>query len=329
MDIDENELRDERLKTPFESRKPSRKKSRTAKRETVESKPRQPSHISANWVIVSLILNVALGAALYVMWNRQDEMTGQIEVMNKQIAGLASSTSLIADRLDEDQERMDSISSDVGVLRKRLGVTTTELRRARELAEQLREQQQQNVAQLTDQIREKADSVHLAELSQETEVKFEEVDQQIDTVKQDVSASRKEIEKTWQELKNLGLQLTEQGNLIATNATGVEELRKRGERDYLEFDARKKKKIKVGEVVIELRKADQKRQRVDLKLYYDDREVEKKKVYTNNPLTFYVGREKIKYEFVINEVRKDQMLGYISVPKGALADSVALNSNSD
>lgn len=325
MDIDRDELRNERLKTPFEQGKSTRRRSKASNDEPPEGGSRTVLMLA----VLSLILGGLLAVTAYTMWSQQQKMTRQMEVMNQQIAGLASSANLIADQLETDSERMDSITSDVGVLRTRLGVTTSELKSARALAERLKEEQDRNVAQLTDQIREKADTDKVAQLSEDTEVKFEEVDQQINSVQNDVNASRQEIEKTWQELKTLGLQLTEQGNLIATNSGGIDELRKRGERDYLEFDAWKKRKIKVGEIVVELRKADQKRQRVDMKLFYDDREVEKKKVYTNNPITFYVGRDKVKYEFVINEVRKDQMLGYISVPKGILSTSPSLTNSSD
>lgn len=82
--------------------------------------------------------------------------------------------------------------------------------------------------------------------------------------------------------------------------------------------------MSVAGITIELRKADRKKHRADLRLFYDDKRVEKKKVYTNTPLIFYVGRDKIQYELVINQVKKDQIAGYISVPKGKLPSSPEL-----
>jgi hypothetical protein len=69
---------------------------------------------------------------------------------------------------------------------------------------------------------------------------------------------------------------------------------------------------------VELRKADRKRARADFHLYYDDKKFERKKIYVNTPVNFFVGPEKVPYEFVINEVLKDRITGYISVPLGNL-----------
>ena len=122
----------------------------------------------------------------------------------------------------------------------------------------------------------------------------------------------------------MGLLLTEQGKLIATTGGALEELRQRGERDYLPFDARRRQKISVADIVIELRKADYKKHRADLRLFYDDKRVDRKEVYTNTPLTFYVGPDRVPYELVINQVIKDQITGYISAPLGKLTASQGL-----
>jgi len=71
----------------------------------------------------------------------------------------------------------------------------------------------------------------------------------------------------------------------------------------------------VAGISLELRKADVKKQYADFRLYIDDRVMEQKQVYVNRPVTFYAGRNRMLYEVVINEVRKDQMLGYVSTPK--------------
>jgi hypothetical protein len=127
----------------------------------------------------------------------------------------------------------------------------------------------------------------------------------------------------------MGLLLTEQGKLIATTGDALEELRMKGERDYLPFDARKKQKISVAAIVIELRKADYKKQRADLRLFYDDKRVDRKQVYTNTPLSFYVGADRVSYELVINQVSKDQIAGYISAPLGKLTTSQGLQRPTD
>ena len=131
-----------------------------------------------------------------------------------------------------------------------------------------------------------------------------------------MSKETKEIEKTWEELSSFGLHVTEQGSLVATNADALEELRLRGERDYLSFDGGKNQKIDVGGIVLQLRKANHKKHYADVRLFYDDKQFDRKKVYTNTPLVFYVGKEAIQYELVINEVSKNHITGYLSLPQG-------------
>jgi hypothetical protein len=46
--------------------------------------------------------------------------------------------------------------------------------------------------------------------------------------------------------------------------------------------------------------------------------MERKNVNVNTPVNFYVGTEKLRYELVINQVLKDQIKGYVSLPKGKL-----------
>ncbi len=131
-----------------------------------------------------------------------------------------------------------------------------------------------------------------------------------------MQASRQELEKTGEELSALELHVTEQGKLVATNADVLEELRRRGERDYLSFDGGKYQKIDVGGIVLQLRKANHKKHYADVRLFYDDKQFDRKKVYTNTPLVFYVGKDTIQYELVINEVSKNHIAGYISLPQG-------------
>jgi hypothetical protein len=318
MNVDHREIRKERLKTPYENTSRPRKGSG-------EGSSRENPWL-AIVAVSGLVLGLVLGYVLLNLRSAQAETNARLAMVTEQVANLAESTRMIADQLEADQEQMTSLSSDLSVLQKRVGVTASEIQRARAVAEQLRQQQEAHVESLTSQIRAKADTTNVSDLDERTDTRFAEVNEELTGVKEEVKESRDEIEKTWVELRTLGLQLTDQGNLIATNASGVEELRQRGERDYLEFNAFKKRRMKVGDVVLELRKADTKRKRADFKLYYDDREVERKRIYTNTPLLFYVGNEKVPYELVINDVRKDQILGYVSVPKGVISDSPTLTT---
>jgi hypothetical protein len=64
-----------------------------------------------------------------------------------------------------------------------------------------------------------------------------------------------------------------------------------------------------------LKKADQKKNRATFELTFDDKKVEKKEKTVNEPIQFYTSRARQPYEIVINEVKKDMIVGYLATPK--------------
>ena len=289
--------------------------------------PRRQSRVLPVISISALLLAFGL---TFFLFSQYEKDKARERGLNVQLAQLMKQIGLLEERLDKDGRRMGLVVTDLETVQKRVGVTQDEIRRSRAVAEEIRQEQQQDVQLLTRQLVRKADSQQVKDLGEEADTKFKKVDRQIAGVQQEVQVSRQELEKTWQELSVMGLRLTEQGKLIATSSEALEELRRRrGERDYLEFDARKKKKLRVADIIIELRKTDYKQHRADLRLFYDDRRVDRKQVYTNTPLIFYVGPDRIQYELVINEVNKDQITGYVSAPIGKLATSQGLQRSTN
>jgi len=277
--------------------------------------PRRQSRV--NWVNSISALLLAVGLTFFLF--------SQYEKYKTRERGLEIQRILLMKQIRLLEERFGLLVTDLETVQKRVGVTRDEIRKSRAVAEEIRQEQQQDVQLLTRQLVRKADFQQVKDLGAKADTKFQEVDKQITSVQREVRASRQELERTWRELSARGLRLTEQGELIATSSEALEELRRRrGERDYFEFDARKNKKLRVGDIFIELRKADYKQHRADLRLFYDDRRVDRKKVNTNTPLIFYVGPDRIQYELVINEVNKDQITGYVSAPIGKLATSQGL-----
>jgi hypothetical protein len=51
----------------------------------------------------------------------------------------------------------------------------------------------------------------------------------------------------------------------------------------------------------------------------DDQRVEKKDRTIHEPVQFYVSGARQPYEIVVNEVQKDRIVGYLSVPKALRA----------
>jgi hypothetical protein len=143
-------------------------------------------------------------------------------------------------------------------------------------------------------------------------------------VRTDLDSTRSDLKATREELANNKRDL---GTLIARNSSELAELRRRGERDYIEFDITRSKQYKrVGDVLIQLRKTDVKRQKYEVIINADDSSILKKDRTANEPIAFLVGRDRLRYEFVVNYVDKDRIRGYLSAPKDKLvaADGLSL-----
>ena len=120
---------------------------------------------------------------------------------------------------------------------------------------------------------------------------------------------------------------SEMGTLIARNHDEIDQLRKLGERDYLEFTVDRKKPARVGGVNLSLKRTSVKRHRFTLEMAVDDVQVEKKDRTINEPIFFYVNGSRKPYELVVNEVKSDQVKGYLSTPKGASGNRGAFGGN--
>jgi hypothetical protein len=71
----------------------------------------------------------------------------------------------------------------------------------------------------------------------------------------------------------------------------------------------------VGDVTIELKGTDPKKNQCNLAIVVDDRRTEKRARTINEPIFFYVHGSRRPMEIVINQVEKNKVAGYLSVPK--------------
>jgi len=138
----------------------------------------------------------------------------------------------------------------------------------------------------------------------------------VGTVKTDLGATKSQLEQTISTLKRATGELDSHSSLIATNATELKALRELGERNYAEFSINKNKQFtRVGDVSIELKKTDPKRNRFTIEITADDKTVEKKDRTVNEPIQFYTSKARQPYEIVVNSVKKDAIAGYLATPK--------------
>jgi len=206
-----------------------------------------------------------------------------------------------------------------------MGTTTQELEQANGLAEKLKTENTQTAARLRRELATKADSKAVNQWREESNTKLNEVQQdasnKIAGVSTDVHGVRTDLDATRDDLANSKKDINA---LIAHNSSELAELRRRGERDYTEFDIKKTKDFaKVADILVQLKKTDVKKQKFDVVLNADDSAILKKDRTANEPVTFLVGRDRLRYELVVNYVDKDRIKGYISTPKDKVLSAEA------
>ncbi len=170
--------------------------------------------------------------------------------------------------------------------------------------EAAQEKSRQQLSSDISQVRDAADS------------KITEVGTQVTAVKGDVASTKSQLEKTVADLRRATGEIDGHSVLIATNGKELAALQALGERNYVQFTIQKSKQAqKVADVSILLKKADPKKNRFTIELTADDKTVEKKDRVINEPLQFMTSKAKQPYELVVNDVKKDTIVGYLSIPK--------------
>jgi hypothetical protein len=146
--------------------------------------------------------------------------------------------------------------------------------------------------------------------------KIEGVSTEVSAVKSDLSSTKSELDKTIASLKSVSGDLGVQSGLIATNGKELQALKALGERNYFEFNLGKTKAPqKVGDIFLQLKKTDSKKNKYTVEITADDKRVEKKDKGVNEPVQFYTSKARQHYEIVVNEVKKDVIVGYLATPK--------------
>lgn len=155
---------------------------------------------------------------------------------------------------------------------------------------------------------------------QELEQRHQEVVNQLSELKADTGSKldqvSTDIQRTGTDLKHVMGDLGVMGGEVATNSKELATLKQLGERNYFEFNLSKAKVAqKFGDIRIVLKKADPKHNRYTMEVWADDKKVEKKDRTINEPVQLYVSGSRQPYEIVVNEVKKNQVVGYVAAPK--------------
>jgi hypothetical protein len=240
----------------------------------------------------------------------KDSLSAEIEKMNE-----TSSVSVQTSRrnIDAMQKQVAQYRAQAAALSGQAKEDAT--KHADELAaklERAQAEQAQKVSALS------TDVSQVKDVASATSTRVGEVTNEVGSLKTETATNKSAIEKTIADLKTARGDLGVQSGLIATNGKELLALKQLGERNYFEFKIAKVKKNvpqKVGDIQVVLEAADPKKNRYTIIIIADDKRVEKKDRTVNEPVQFLLSKAVQPYELVVNDVKKDLIVGYLSTPK--------------
>jgi hypothetical protein len=257
----------------------------------------QRSHTAALWVLF-VGLALALVGNVY-QFSRSarlsrnmvaNERSTQLEI--RKLADTAGTA------LQLDQQRFDELKDQLSAsAAATLRQARSDVRRSSsQLTQSLSQAHQDVVSQLSD-------------LKQETSAKIDDTSAKLNEVSGD-------LDKTGSDVRQVTGDLGVVSGRVATNAQQLAALRELGERNFIEFDLSKPNQPqKVGDIRLVLKKSDPKHNRYTLQVLADDKTVEKMDKTINEPVQLYVSGSQQPYEIVVNEVKKNEVVGYLATPK--------------
>jgi DNA repair exonuclease SbcCD ATPase subunit len=273
----------------------------TTTKEYVEPKP-------PTWLVAVAVaaLVVALGGLVWSLGlqNHLSDAETKLAAANQQNATL---TQKIEDTNERLKAQGAALAQSVGLTQKQLEDKSDELVTAQKVAQ--------------------AQTAKLARAEAATAQQVGAVQTDVSTVKTDVGGVKTDVASTQADLAATKSQLTRvmgdagvMSGLIATNHDELEELKHKGDRTYYEFTLQKGAAPQnVGTIKLQLKKVDVKRSKFTLGVSSDDKNIEKKDKNLDEPVQFYSGKTPLLFELVVNNISKNSVTGYLSVPKNAPA----------
>jgi uncharacterized protein (DUF2141 family) len=259
---------------------------------------------SSSWQLPAIIVLglVAIGG-LGFGWNASSKLDATQQAVTAQLKTTEQTVqqdmSSLKDRIAQDEKANTDLQGDLKVVTDKLKITQGQLKKARKEAAELNDAATQKISALDT-------SVHTELATKAGTDDVKNVDTKVTAVGADLNTTKEDLKMAKSEL----------GTLIARNHDEVDQLRRLGEREYIEFTiAGKNKPQKVGNVTVELKGVNAKKNQVNIAMVVEDKRFEKKNRALNEPIFFYLSGTHLPEEIVINKVGKDQISGYVSIPK--------------
>ncbi|HKV23528.1 MAG TPA: hypothetical protein VJN93_02955 [Candidatus Acidoferrum sp.] len=225
-------------------------------------------------------------------------------------ASLKQANEALSQRLAKEEEINQALQSDLHVVADKLNLTQGELSSARKQNKAATNAVDAKVTGLANSV--KADLATKANVDDVNKLNGD-----VTGVKGDLDATK----------NNLQMARSEMGTLIARNHDEIDQLRRMGQRDYIEFTVtRKGGAQKVGGIQLQLKDTNTRKNQFTINVLADDQNFEKKNRSVNEPIFFYTGGNRAALELVVNKVTKTTATGYLSAPKAQ--DTTAASSTS-
>jgi len=236
--------------------------------------------------------------------------------VSQDLAKQQEQNKVVSTQLEQANSRIADLKSQMEVTTDKVGLTQSELAQAKSRAEAIRKEQQASDQRLTSQI---------GQVQKESTEKIGAVATEVGGAKKDIEATKTDLEATKGKLERSLGDMNVMSGLIARNRDDLEDLKRRGDRNYYEFTLPKAKTPqRVGPVQVVLGKTDPKKSKYTVTVYADDKTIEKKDKTAGEPVQFYVGHTRgTPYEMVVFDVGKNQITGYLSTPKDTTAPAAA------
>ena len=287
----------------------------------------QPDHSGLKTALVAgaIIALVAANIYLYVQLDHvRTDLAATRQTMTAELANLRDASSVNSVNTVSQTKRIETLKQDLDTAREQARTLSSQAKteataRAEQLAKQLAAEQARAQQQLTTEIsgvKQAADS-SAANLTS----KITDVSTDVGGVKTALSSTQSELEKTIAQLKSVQGDLGVTSGLVATNGQELAALKLKGERNYVDIKlGRTKAPVRFADVTLLLKKTDPKRNKYTVDVNADDKLTEKKDKSIHEPVQFYTSKGgRTPYELVINQVGKDEIVGYLSTPKETAA----------
>ena len=261
----------------------------------------------SSWQLPAIIvLGLVAIAGLGFGWNASAKLDSTQQAVTTEVKTAQQAEqqdmSSLKDRIAQDEKANSDLQGDLKVVTDKLKITQGQLKKARLATEAAAKQNDETTQKLS-----------ALDTSVHTELATKAATDDVKNVDTKVTAVSADLNTTKEDLK---MAKSEMGTLIARNHDEIDQLRRLGERDYVEFTiAGKNKPQKVGNVTVELKGVNEKKNQVNIAMTVEDKRFEKKNRALNEPIFFYISGTHIPEEIVVNKVGKDQISGYVSIPK--------------